>query len=84
MDFAAVWDQLTHSVHEMPRSGLLMAALGAMLLGLVGSIVLRPAPLLVVRISRPSMGAGRSTIEPRMPSSIAPSAASSNPERGSA
>ena len=46
MDFAPVWDQLAHSVNEMPRSGLLMAALGAMLLGLVGSIVLRPAPLL--------------------------------------
>ena len=46
MDFAPVWDQLAHAIHELPRSGLLLAALGAMLLGLVGSIVLRPAPLL--------------------------------------
>jgi aspartyl protease family protein len=46
MDFAPVWDQLAHVIHELPRSGLLLAALGAMLLGIVGSIVLRPAPLL--------------------------------------
>ena len=46
MNFAPVWDQLAHAIHELPRSGLLLAALGAMLLGLVGSIVLRPAPLL--------------------------------------
>ena len=46
MDFAPIWDQLAHAVHELPRSGLLLAALVAMLLGIVGSIVLRPAPLL--------------------------------------
>ena len=46
MDFAPVWDQLAHSIRELPRSGLLMAALGAMLLGVLGSIVLRPAPAL--------------------------------------
>jgi aspartyl protease family protein len=46
MDFAPVWDQLAHSIHELPRSGLLMAALGAMLLGIVGSMVLRPVPVL--------------------------------------
>jgi aspartyl protease family protein len=46
MDFAPVWDQLAHTIHELPRSGLLMAALGAMLLGIVGSIVLRPVPVL--------------------------------------
>ena len=46
MDFAPVWDQLAHSIHELPRSGLLMAALGAMLLGIVGSMVLRPVPML--------------------------------------
>ena len=46
MDFAPVWDQLAHSIHDLPRSGLLLAALGAMLLGVVGSLVLRPAPAL--------------------------------------
>jgi aspartyl protease family protein len=46
MDLAPVWDQLAHSVRELPRSGLLLAALGAMLLGIVGSIVLRPVPVL--------------------------------------
>jgi len=46
MDFAPVWDQLAHDIHELPRSGLLLAALGAMLLGILGSIVLRPAPVL--------------------------------------
>ena len=46
MDFAPLWDQLVHSVNAMPRSGLLLAALGAMLLGLLGSIVLRASPLL--------------------------------------
>jgi aspartyl protease family protein len=46
MDFSPVWDQLEHSVRSLPQSGLLMAALGAMLLGLAGSFLLRPAPLL--------------------------------------
>jgi aspartyl protease family protein len=46
MDFAPLWDQLAGSIHELPRSGLLMAALGAMLLGVLGSVLLRPAPLL--------------------------------------
>lgn len=46
MDFAPVWDQLSHSISELPRSGLLMAAVGAMLLGLAGSIVIRPLPAL--------------------------------------
>jgi len=46
MDFSSVWDQLAHSVRALPQSGLLMAALGAMLLGIVGSFMLRPAPAL--------------------------------------
>jgi aspartyl protease family protein len=46
MDFAPVWDQLAHSIRELPRSGLLMAALGAMMLGVIGSFMLRPAPVL--------------------------------------
>ena len=44
MDFSPIWDQFASSVRAMPQSGLLMAALGAMLLGLVGSVLLRPAP----------------------------------------
>jgi aspartyl protease family protein len=46
MDFAPIWDQLAHTVHALPRSGLLLAALCAMLLGILGSLVLRPMPLL--------------------------------------
>jgi len=46
MDFSPVWDQLAHSVRALPQSGLLMAALGAMLLGIAGSFLLRPAPVL--------------------------------------
>ena len=45
MDFAPVWDQLAHSIHELPRSGLLMAAFGAMLLGVIGSFLLRRVPV---------------------------------------
>lgn len=39
MDFAPIWDQLAHSIREVPRSGLLIAAIGAMALGLLGSMV---------------------------------------------
>jgi len=46
MDFAPVWDQLAHSISELPRSGLLLAAVGAMLLGLLGSLVIRRVPAL--------------------------------------
>jgi aspartyl protease family protein len=46
MDFAPVWDQLAHSLSQIPRSGLLLAAVAAMLLGLIGSLLLRPAPAL--------------------------------------
>ncbi len=46
MDFAPLWDQVAHTIHELPRSGLLIAALGAMMLGILGSILLRPVPLL--------------------------------------
>ena len=33
MEFAPIWDQIAHQVREVPRSGLLMAAMGAMLFG---------------------------------------------------
>ena len=44
MDFAPVWDQLAHSISELPRSGLLLAAVGAMLLGLLGSLLIGRVP----------------------------------------
>jgi len=44
MDLAPVWDQIVHSLRELPQSSLLMAALGAMALGLLGSFVIRRAP----------------------------------------
>ncbi|MBN9504419.1 MAG: TIGR02281 family clan AA aspartic protease [Altererythrobacter sp.] len=46
MDFAPVWDQLVQSIHALPKSGLLIAAVGAMLLGIVGSLLVRPLPAL--------------------------------------
>ena len=46
MDFAPVLDQLAHSVRELPRSGLLLAAVGAMALGVIGSLIIRPVPAL--------------------------------------
>ncbi|HEY6815195.1 MAG TPA: TIGR02281 family clan AA aspartic protease [Croceibacterium sp.] len=46
MDFAPVWDQLVHSVSELPQSGLLLAAFGAMLLGVLGSLLIRRVPAL--------------------------------------
>lgn len=41
MDLASVWDQLALSIREIPQSGLLMAAVAAMVLGVAGSIVMR-------------------------------------------
>lgn len=46
MDFAPVWDQLAHNLHELPRSGLLMAAVGAMVLGVLGSVLIGRLPAL--------------------------------------
>jgi len=46
MDFAPFWDQLAHAIRALPRSGLLMAAMGAMLLGLLGTMLLARAPAL--------------------------------------
>jgi len=44
MDLAPLWDQIAHSLRELPQSSLLMAALAAMALGLLGSFVIRRAP----------------------------------------
>ena len=46
MDFAPVWDQLVHSIGQVPRSGLLLAAVGAMVLGVIGSMLIRSVPAL--------------------------------------
>ncbi|WP_126171913.1 retropepsin-like aspartic protease family protein [Altericroceibacterium xinjiangense] len=46
MDFSPVWDQLGQSVAAVPQSTLLMAAVAAMLLGMLGSFVLRQIPSL--------------------------------------
>lgn len=46
MEFAPVWDQLAHSISQVPRSGLLLAALAAMLLGVLGSVLVRRVPAL--------------------------------------
>lgn len=46
MDFAAIFDQLAHSIRETPRSGLLMAAVGAMALGVIGTMLMSRVPAL--------------------------------------
>lgn len=46
MDLSPLWTQLTGTISALPQSGLLMAALGAMFIGIVGSMLMRPAPLL--------------------------------------
>ncbi|AKQ43246.2 peptidase [Aurantiacibacter atlanticus] len=46
MDFAPIWEQLAHSIREIPRSGLLFTALVAMIAGVVGSVLLRHMPRL--------------------------------------
>jgi len=46
MDLAPVWDQLSHSLSELPRSGLLLAALAAMAVGIIGSLMVRWVPSL--------------------------------------
>ncbi|MBO0748881.1 MAG: TIGR02281 family clan AA aspartic protease [Porphyrobacter sp.] len=44
MDFASLWDQLAHNIHALPQSTLMMAALAAMALGVLGSLVFRRLP----------------------------------------
>lgn len=44
MDFAPVWDHLVQGIRALPKSGLLMAAVGAMLMGVLGSLVFRRLP----------------------------------------
>ncbi|WP_137679627.1 retropepsin-like aspartic protease family protein [Aurantiacibacter suaedae] len=44
MDWSALSEQIALSVRELPRSGLLMVAVGAMALGIAGSLVGRSLP----------------------------------------
>jgi aspartyl protease family protein len=46
MNFAPLWDHFAHNVQSMPQSTLLMAALAAMGVGVVGSLVFRLSPAL--------------------------------------
>lgn len=46
MEPAAIWDQLGHSFGQVPQSRLLLAAIFAMGVGLLGTLVLRHAPAL--------------------------------------
>jgi len=44
MDFAAVWGRLSHNIQALPQSTLLIAALAAMAVGVLGSLVFRMSP----------------------------------------
>jgi aspartyl protease family protein len=46
MDFVSVWDQLAHNLRALPQSQLMLAALAAMAIGLLGSLVIRHVPAL--------------------------------------
>ena len=46
MNFAPIFDQLAHSIRELPQSGLLMAALAAMVAGVLGSVMMKRVPAL--------------------------------------
>jgi aspartyl protease family protein len=46
MDLSPAWQQLASNLHNLPQSTLLMAAIAAMLLGLLGSLLIRPLPAL--------------------------------------
>jgi aspartyl protease family protein len=46
MDLAPIWDQLAHSVSQLPQSGLLLAAVAAMALGVLGTMTIRRLPAL--------------------------------------
>ena len=46
MDFASIWDQVAQNLRALPQSQLMMAALVAMALGVLGSLVIRRLPSL--------------------------------------
>jgi aspartyl protease family protein len=46
MDFASLWDQVTQNIGAVPQSRLMLAAFAAMVLGVLGSLVVRRVPAL--------------------------------------
>ena len=44
METSPIWDQLARSLAQVPQSDLLMAAVAAMALGILGSMIIRRAP----------------------------------------
>ena len=46
MSRASLWDQLAHTVRVLPQSMLMLTAFGAMVLGVLGSLVFRRLPAL--------------------------------------
>jgi aspartyl protease family protein len=46
MDLASIWEQLAHNLRALPQSQLMLAALAAMALGVLGSLVFRRVPAL--------------------------------------
>lgn len=46
MDLAPVWEQLARSLSELPQSSLLLAAVAAMAIGVLGSVLARWVPAL--------------------------------------
>lgn len=46
MDVAAIFDQLAMMIREIPQSGLLMAAVAAMVAGVLGSVLISRVPAL--------------------------------------
>ncbi|MXO59345.1 TIGR02281 family clan AA aspartic protease [Altererythrobacter salegens] len=46
MDLAPIWEQLAGTIRALPKSGLLLAALAAMIMGVLGSLTMRRLPAL--------------------------------------
>ncbi len=46
MEAAAIWDQIAETIRVVPRSGLLLAAMVAMFLGLIGTMLVTRLPVL--------------------------------------
>lgn len=46
MDWASLWDQIAHNLRALPQSMVMLAALVAMVLGVLGSLVFRRLPAL--------------------------------------
>ena len=46
MDFESLWQDAAGLIADMPQTGLLMFAVGAMAIGVLGSLLIRPVPVL--------------------------------------